>query len=343
MSFKGFAVIITALIIATLTASASEVKYENERLICEFESPQSAQLLLNAKDAAITSTLNAAKLLRSIVYRYGGTEANRGTPEADGCLVAKATQELNDLRKTYVAHEYPEITPKELDASGNKGGLARILLDKGERAKIVPAALAESRFLSAPASVFLWVLYRSEVPGVKLFDPQIYSFYKEMAEEGSPRAKYYLGMIYSRGYGQAKDQALAKKWFTASGTSDALMELGAMLFENNDESGAEKAWLQAVGDESSAAYELGVLYRDQKKYDLALQYFNKRLEKQPDDVETLVNIGQMNLEGWGVPANCENGKKYYDRAAYDLKNADVLAILKKYKKIAHLDKLKCFK
>ncbi len=216
MSIKSFAVITAAIMIAT-TTSASDMTFEGDRVKCEFASPQSAQLFVTAKEAAVASPLSAAKLLRSIFYRYRGTSTNAGTPEADECLAVLTMQELNDMRIAYVAREYPEVSAKELEASWKKGGLGRIFMDKGEREKVIPALVAESRFLSSPAQILSWAVFRAGIRGIPRFDPTLYSFYMEMAEEGSPRYQYYLGEIYANGYGQAKDDAISKKWFTASG------------------------------------------------------------------------------------------------------------------------------
>jgi TPR repeat protein len=69
--------------------------------------------------------------------------------------------------------------------------------------------------------------------------------FQAAAEQGDPRAEYYVGFFYYRGYGVPKDFAEAAKWFgkaAAKGDSRSQYYLGKMSEKGE---GAEKNLVQA--------------------------------------------------------------------------------------------------
>ena len=69
--------------------------------------------------------------------------------------------------------------------------------------------------------------------------------FKPAAEQGDPRAEYFVGFLYYRGYGVQKDFAEAAKWFgkaAAKGDSRSQYYVAKM---NEKGEGAEKSLVQA--------------------------------------------------------------------------------------------------
>jgi uncharacterized protein len=69
--------------------------------------------------------------------------------------------------------------------------------------------------------------------------------FKTAAEQGDPKAEYYVGFLYYRGYGVTKDFAEAAKWFgKAAAKGDSLAQYYAGKMNEKGE-GAEKNLVQA--------------------------------------------------------------------------------------------------
>jgi TPR repeat protein len=267
---------------------------------------------------------------------------------AKDCNTFEAMKALDKLKKEILAKTFPQVDQavikKESEASGHSYPYGLVLMNMKQYDQIIPALILESSYLSMTAQVVLWNMYEWGLKnGPAKFDPRIFKFYQEMANEGHPRFQYNLGKIYAAGIGQAKNLNLAEKWLALSTLLEAKIDLGILyLQEKNMPKEAEKVWLSVVDENSEAAYYLGLLYRDQKKYDLAFKNFVRRHQDAPEEPETLVTLGQMYLEGWGTKENCEKGKELYELAANKLNFEFAQEALKEYAKSQH-KKLRCFK
>lgn len=132
-----------------------------------------------------------------------------------------------------------------------------------------------------------------------------------LAKEGSAEAQFYLGLMYSNGYGDAQDKALAESWYKKAadqGLATAEYNLGVMYYRGE---GIPKDWALAVSwfrkaaDQGFAAaqFNLGVMYyRGEgvpKDWVLAYMWANlaaattEQDQKLRDDLEKLMTPSQI--------------------------------------------------
>jgi len=271
---------------------------------------------------------------------------------AKGCNEFELMLILYELKDAHLSKEYPEVDSKNLNfktIEKNKApsfpkpyGFA--LMNLGKFDKAIPALIIESYYLSMPAQIFLWQIYSWGLKDkIAKYDPRALKFYQELAEEGHPRIKYNLATIYAEGLGIEKNIDKAIELITSSELPEAIIYLGTIyLNELKDYPLAEKTFLSVLKEDPQAAYYLGLTYRYQKKYKQSFKYFSMRNKEAPDEAETIVNLGQLHLEGWGTPMNCELGKKLYHDAAERLNFDFAKKSLEYYYASARYPKFRCF-
>ena len=75
----------------------------------------------------------------------------------------------------------------------------------------------EASFLSAPAQIFLDILYKGGVKDkLELYSTDIFNFWKQQAEKKSGRANLNLGIYYAEGLGVKQDFNIAEKYLTTA-------------------------------------------------------------------------------------------------------------------------------
>ena len=95
--------------------------------------------------------------------------------------------------------------------------------------------------------------------------------FRQLAGQGSPLAKYNLGVMYDNGHGVSEDDKAAFRWFSAAaedGVSEAWFNLGEMYRSGEGvEVNLNKAlkWLQRAADygDVDAYYSLGLAFEAQ--------------------------------------------------------------------------------
>ena len=96
---------------------------------------------------------------------------------------------------------------------------------------------------------------------------EAYDILIRKAKEGDPTAEYYLGLMYARGQGVARDYDAAVNWFQKAsdkGSEGATYYLGKMYangvgVERNSRK-AEILLLRCAGEDVRAQYEIGLIY-----------------------------------------------------------------------------------
>lgn len=109
---------------------------------------------------------------------------------------------------------------------------------------------------------------------------------KKLAQKGSTRAQYYLGVMYMDGKGVKQDNAEAIKWFK----------------------------LAAEQSHAASQNNLGVIYYIHEKNELeAIKWF--RMAAQNGSPEAQVVLGTKYLNGEGIQKNCKEAEKWIMAAA----------------------------
>lgn len=129
-----------------------------------------------------------------------------------------------------ILKEFPMISQREYEEANDSVGVA--LLGKVPADLVVKVLLREVRLLSGSAGIMLTSLYLYSQEGFKPHDPEILDFFKEQAEEGSPRWQFEYGKILLHGIGTAENKAEGLKFLEKSNTEEALMEL-SHYYEHN--------------------------------------------------------------------------------------------------------------
>lgn len=109
-----------------------------------------------------------------------------------------------------------------------------------------------------------------------------------LAEQGDVRSQYNLAVMYDKGRGMPKDEALALKWYRRA---------------------AEKGHARAQNN-------LGTLYnngRGVENYQAAMHWYRRAADQGLPDAQ--FNIGNMYTEGSGVPKDVEQASQWYEKAA----------------------------
>ena len=102
-------------------------------------------------------------------------------------------------------------------------------------------------------------------------------WYTKLAQQGDVRAQTTLGLMYSRGYGVAKDPQAAQRWWSFA----------------------------AAANDAGAQYNLGTVYASgdgvAQDHARAAQWYLKAAGR--NHVQALFNLGMLYYEGKGVPRN----------------------------------------
>lgn len=148
--------------------------------------------------------------------------------------------------------------------------------------------------------------------------------WKEAAENGMPEGMYLLGEFYKGGFGLAKDDGEAVKWFRKAaekGYAPAQGQLGMMFNEGRGVPKNQKEavwWCRKAAEQglADAQFNLGWIYmRDDgpQDYEEAAKWVRKAAEQGCVGAQTI--LGMMYDEGKGVPKDDSEAANWYRKAA----------------------------
>ncbi|MDO5395411.1 MAG: PEGA domain-containing protein [Bacteroidales bacterium] len=138
-------------------------------------------------------------------------------------------------------------------------------------------------------------------------------------------AQFYLGRMYEKGYGVAKDDTQAVEWYRKAaqqGNASAQTNLGFM-YKNGY--GVAKDYAQAVEWYRKAAQQgnanaqnnLGVMYKNgygvAKDYTQAVEWYRKAAQQ--GNALAQSNLGFMYKNGYGVAKDINEARRWYEKAA----------------------------
>ncbi|MGA2774369.1 MAG: tetratricopeptide repeat protein [Bryobacteraceae bacterium] len=192
--------------------------------------------------------------------------------------------------------------------------------------------------------------------GVARNSEQAVRWYRAAAANGEAAAQYNLGLMLANGEGVAKDYDEAAKWFRSAasqGDSMAQYELGLLYFSGNGVPMNYAEWLKWLQSSARQGYlaaqkelgfwlDFGCRMKRLPKYSIdsknqsltcgsseAAKWY--RLAAQQGDAGSQRELGQMCLEGRGVPQSDTEALKWLHMAA-DQGEADAqLSLARMYK------------
>lgn len=117
----------------------------------------------------------------------------------------------------------------------------------------------------------------------KAYDKQLVS----AAEQGDPKAQYYLGLVYENGYGTAANASMAVKWYQRAaeqGLDSAQVNLGMCFLQGTgittDEAEGIR-WLTSAANNGNtdAMTNLGIYYFEKKEDAAAKEWLKKATDQ----------------------------------------------------------------
>jgi tetratricopeptide (TPR) repeat protein len=149
--------------------------------------------------------------------------------------------------------------------------------------------------------------------------------FRRAAENGSPEAADYLGIIYEYGLGTQPDCNEGMRWFRkgANENSDAMNHIG-LLFEHGCgvkvDNGEAMHWFEKAASfgSSEAMNNLGWMYANNlgvgTDYKKAMEYFRRAVDLR--NADAMNNIGWMYQKGFGIPRpDQREANRCYKKAA----------------------------
>ena len=171
--------------------------------------------ILIAADKGNDAAKSNIKGVRRILFNH---EPDDGIDEV---AFFESFERMQGVNTKLLQKQFPDIhlnpDPKTPETFGT-----RLYFDKREPELVLTTLLKEAEVCKAPAMIVLQVIYNTSPANYPQYDKRILAFYQELAEEGSPRAKLELGIIYGRGLGVAQDDAKAKR----------MLERNPLLFDS---------------------------------------------------------------------------------------------------------------
>ena len=173
---------------------------------------------------------------------------------------------------------------------------------------------------------------------------QAMNWYRQAADLDNRQAMYAIGSLYTNGWGVAKDQVEAQKWYQKSfelvqkaaysGDTKAMVALGVWYAQGQGgikkDYGQAMQWYQKAADldNTDAMYGLGNLYIDglgvKKDYSQAMQWHQKAADL--GGKGSMTEIGLMYEHGHGVKKDINQAIQWYQKAA-DLGDALAMRFL----------------
>lgn len=108
----------------------------------------------------------------------------------------------------------------------------------------------------------------------------IYSFLKQLAEQGNAKYQTTLGLMYKEGKGIPKNTQQAIYWLKKAaeqGRADAQLQLGGIYLTEQEVRDPKKSlyWLEkaATQGEVRAYYGIGIIYATKQDFDKASYYY----------------------------------------------------------------------
>ncbi len=154
-----------------------------------------------------------------------------------------------------------------------------------------------------------------------------FSEFKELADQGSPTAFYYLGRMYQNGWGVQKNIPQAVAYFKAADKAyylPAAAQLGKILLHGSTGVPADPKTAidllkkSALAGDDEAAFELGNSIVDglneDTNYNHAFGYYSIAALK--GNKKAQFQLGQMYLIGRGIPQNYQKAMQWFSRAAH---------------------------
>ena len=150
------------------------------------------------------------------------------------------------------------------------------------------------------------------------------------ARRGNPDAQWEVGYYYEEGFTDKSGMAIVKPqpsralhWYTLSaenGNDSAQIALGVLLSTGDgvkrDINSAIYWNQQAINQgNSSAAHNLGTIYRDLKKLSLAFKWYNRAVEM--GDIDSVFQVGLCYLFGIGTKKDYEVAYKCMQKIIRD--------------------------
>ena len=149
--------------------------------------------------------------------------------------------------------------------------------------------------------------------------------WQPLAEQGSAKAQFNLGVMYDEGQGVQQDYEAAAKWYKLAaeqGVAKAQFNLGVMYDEGQgvqqDYEVAAK-WYRLAAEQwnTKAQFNLGMMHDEgrgvQQDYEAAAKWY--RLAAEQGHVEAQFNLAVVYDEGQGVQQDYEAAVKWYKLAA----------------------------
>lgn len=169
---------------------------------------------------------------------------------------------------------------------------------------------------SEDAQVALGWLYQEGL-GVTRDLTEAYKWYKKVADTNAPKGQFYLGALHRL----QKNHEKAVQYFEKAamqGYVDAYLQLGWMYREGlgvpRDLEEAYKWYKKAADTNSSEGlFNIGGIYTRQKKYEKALEYYEKAAAQ--GHVYAQLHIGWIYQKGIGVPSDLTEAHKWYKKVA----------------------------
>lgn len=168
------------------------------------------------------------------------------------------------------------------------------------------------------AIILMGELYESGDAGLNKDYSIAYDFYSKAAEKGYPPGQFYLGRMYSNGYGVEQDYEKAIKLFELAAeknVANAQYDLGMIYFHGR---GVEKDhaiatkyfWSAAENGYPPAQNNLGVMFQQgdgvEQDYEAAANWYNKAAKQ--GNIDSQYNLAGLYLNGLGVEKDIEQAE-----------------------------------
>jgi len=155
---------------------------------------------------------------------------------------------------------------------------------------------------------------------------EAYQIWQPLAEQGASTAQYYLGILYTNGWGIKKSRVKAVRWYRMAASQNhtlAQYALANALMNGQgvgqDQIEAFRWFLSAAkADHAHSQFAVGLMYFDgrgglQKDDQQAISWLTKAAKQQ--HVISMVKLGDMHLKGKGVTKNIPEALGFYQQAA----------------------------
>lgn len=173
---------------------------------------------------------------------------------------------------------------------------------------------------------------------------EAFELYEKAAEQGTPKAQFFLGQLYEFGEEIKQDCKKAFEWYKKSAEqddNDAQFKIAYMytngLWGKQDYKKTIEWYLKSAEQGNNVAqYNLGVMYENgqgvEQNYEKAVEWYLKAAEQ--GDADAQYNLGVMYENGRGIEQNYEKAFEWYLKAAEqgDVRAQNNLGVMYEYGK-----------